>query len=171
MKEIWKDVQGYEADYMVSNLGRVCLTNLKRDILHILNLSLSESGYNHVSLRKNGKNKRFRVGRLAAITFVDTPENKPQVNHINGIKNDDRVENIEWCTPSENTIHAYKLGLAVSVKGVNKPFHKLSEDDVRQIRKSFLIGKCKKIRLAEKYNVSHPTIHRIISGEKWKHII
>lgn len=68
-------------------------------------------GYLSIRLNKNGKRYKFKVHRLVAMNYIANPENKSQVNHINGIKKDNSFENLEWCTPSENMIHAYKTGL------------------------------------------------------------
>lgn len=106
--EIWKDIIGYENIYQVSNFGRV--RSLRR--LRIVNQRLSKSGYLNVTLRKesNSKLKGMRVNRLVAIAFIENINNKPYVNHINSIKTDNNVNNLEWCTQSENIKHAYKIG-------------------------------------------------------------
>lgn len=106
MEEIWKDVIGYEGLYKVSNLGNVM--NLKRN--KILKLR-KRMGYNSVILYKNNEPKSQRVHRLVGFAFIPNPFNKPQINHKNGIKDDNRVENLEWVTLSENRQHAYDTGL------------------------------------------------------------
>lgn len=122
MEEIWKDIKGYEGFFMVSNLGRVkrvprisinkwsTETFLKEKIL---NPTLSYKGYPTVTLRKekNKDHKTFFVHRLVANHFLGNPENKQQINHIDGNKKNNKVDNLEFCTQSENIKHAYKIGL------------------------------------------------------------
>src|SRR5690349_9031584 len=107
-EEIWKDIPGYEDLYQVSNIGRV--KSFKRGKEAVRVLSLKKSGYLYVCLC-NSINKHLRVNRLVALAFIPNPENKSDVNHKNGIKSDNRVENLEWNTPSENRQHAYRAGL------------------------------------------------------------
>jgi hypothetical protein len=106
--EIWKDIEGYENIYQISNFGRVkSLRTFK-----IIKQRKSISGYLNVTLRKEttSKLKGMRVNRLVALAFVSNPNNKPYVNHINAIKTDNNFINLEWCTQSENIKHAYKIG-------------------------------------------------------------
>ena len=112
MKEIWKPIKDYEGLYEVSNLGNVRALNYHRQkIMKILKTKYTKDGYYETTLLKNSKPKSIRTHRLVAETFIEIPKNKPQVNHKNGNKLDNRVENLEWCTCKENIQHAIKIGL------------------------------------------------------------
>ena len=105
MEEIWKDIEGYEGYYQVSNLGRV--KSLGFDKWHkgkVLKQSFDGKGnYLFVGLHKNGKTKQRNVHRLVAETFIPNPDNLPCVNHINEVKTDNRAINLEWCTIEYNS--------------------------------------------------------------------
>lgn len=124
MKEIWKDIKGYEGLYQVSNLGRI--KSLERYVknhdamqYHEEKIKLAterkrndgKQGYLALQLYRDNKAKNCYVHRLVAEAFIPNPESKPTVNHINGDKHDNRAENLEWATYSENNIHAYVTGL------------------------------------------------------------
>jgi len=100
--EKWKKIEGYE--YWISNQGRM---KNKDKVLKLV----TNRGYHRVGLYKNGKPKHFLVHRLVAIYFIENTNNKPIINHKNGVKKDNRVENLEWCTDSENKYHAYANNL------------------------------------------------------------
>ena len=101
--EIWKDIKGYEGLYQVSKYGKV--RSIKKSNYHIIKENRHKQGYPFVIL-SNSKYKYHLVHRLVAEAFIPNPDNKPQVNHINGDKYDNRVENLEWVTMSENMLHS-----------------------------------------------------------------
>lgn len=100
MSEIWKSIKDYEGLYEVSNLGRV--RRLKKDKEFILKPIINKFGYLQVSLSKNNIVKNHRIHRLVAEAFISNPDNKPDVDHINTIRIDNRVENLRWVTKQEN---------------------------------------------------------------------
>jgi hypothetical protein len=105
MTEVWRDVPGYVGLYQVSNTGRVRNARSGR----VLKLNKQGRGYAQTMLSKGGQRSYPLVHRLVAMVFIPNPENKPQINHINGDKGDNRVENLEWCTSSENLYHRYQV--------------------------------------------------------------
>ena len=103
MIEIFKDVKGYEGLYQISNVGNVkSLGNDKTKKEKILKPAKNHKGYLFVGLCKQGKQKNHYIHRLVAQAFIDNPNNLEQINHKNEIKTDNRVENLEWCTPKQN---------------------------------------------------------------------
>lgn len=114
-KEEWKDIQGYEGLYQVSNLGRVKsleritkIPNAKRIEKEKIRKLGTRNGYFVINLMKNNKRKSFQVHRLVAEAFIDNPQDKPFVNHIDYNKKNNNVYNLEWCTQKENVHHSIK---------------------------------------------------------------
>jgi len=159
--------------YMISNHGNLRSLDRKDSIgreLEGRELKLiNRDGYLDVMLCKDGKALRCQVHRLVAETFIPNPENKRTVNHKNGDKTDNRIDNLEWATQSENVKHAYDNGLNAPTKGEQHPNSKLTEAKVREIRDRYDNG-CPQYKLAEEYGVSPQHISYIIRGELWKHI-
>lgn len=105
MEEVWKPIKGFEGRYSVSNKGRVKTHRYNWN--KIMKPAYDNSGYLYVHII----DKKKKIHRLVAEAFIPNPENKSQVNHKNGVKDDNRVENLEWATPSENQLHSlYVLG-------------------------------------------------------------
>lgn len=102
--EEWRDICGFEGVYQISNMGRVkrIIDAFGRPLIRILHPYLSPAGYYLVDLRASGKKKKISVHRLVAIAFIENPDNKPNIDHINAIKDDNRAENLRWCTQKEN---------------------------------------------------------------------
>ena len=166
MEEIWENIEGFEGIYQVSNLGKV--KSLKFGKEKYLNITKSSIGYLNTKLQLNKKNKSFLVHRLVAETFIKNEFNKPCVNHINGVKTDNRIENLEWCTHKENTEHSLKNDLRKT--GCNHKQSKLSLKDIEYIRKNYK-EKDKKnggYKLAEMFGVSRNCISRIIKNKTYK---
>lgn len=105
MKEIWKDITGYEDKYQISNTGKVKSFVGKHKILKLTN----NDGYMYVGLNKDKKQKRFRVHRLVAEAFVVNNHNHPIVNHLDGDKSNNNYNNLEWCTQEYNMSHKIEL--------------------------------------------------------------
>ena len=124
MKEEWRDIEGYEGKYMVSNMGNV--KSLKRTVWYnggyykksekILKGCDNGKGYLRVELCKDGKGKWYRINRLVAQAFLENPQNLPEVNHIDQDKTNNKVENLEWCTNQYNV----EYSKAKAVIGINK---------------------------------------------------
>jgi len=111
--EVWKDVLGFEGMYQVSNLGRVkSLDRIdsigKRQYSRILKTAPSSKKYLNVVFCKNGKCKTHRVHRVVAIAFLDNPYNLPQINHIDSVRDNNKVDNLEFCSERENSCHRFK---------------------------------------------------------------
>jgi len=169
MLEVWKDVVGYEGLYQVSNLGNVkSLGNEFSRKERLLKLSFQSKGYLTVVLQKDAKRKMVLVHRLVAEHFIPNIYNKPQINHINGIKTNNRIENIEWVSHRENLDHAINNDLIL--KGEKNKKSKLKDVDVIEIHSLLQKGTTTTKELSETYNVSYSTIDGIRTNRYWKHL-
>lgn len=107
IKEIWKDISGYEGLYQVSNFGRI--KSYHRGKTSVL-AGTPNNGYIRIRLCKDGiRGNLILIHRLVCVAFIPNPENKPCVNHIDGNPSNNNVNNLEWCTSSENELHSHRV--------------------------------------------------------------
>lgn len=175
--EYWKPVVGYEGLYEVSNLGTVKslhkiinkgefgMVEFPEKILKVV----MRGPYRAVRIYKNKKGTRYSVHRLVAQAFIPNPKNKRQVNHIDGDKLNNNVNNLEWCTPYENTRHAIKNGLFSDAPiGEKNGQSKLTTENVLYIKNTRRIVSRRDLSL--QFKISIKQVDRIRSGERWGHI-
>ncbi len=169
MKEIWKKY--YDTNYYVSNLGNIksyypSTKNWRNKVL-----TTSNRGYLRVSFNLNKKYTMKLVHRLVGELFIPNPNNLPQINHINGIKTDNRIENLEWCDASYNLKHSYKALGRTDNRNRNQKLGmaKLTDDQVEYIRQTYIPfhKDFSATKLAEKFGIKSNTISYIVNNKTW----
>lgn len=171
--EEWRDVPNFEG-YQVSNLGKIRgIDRLKqgRSGLRLtrgqeMKQMLNKKGYPEVRLRKNGTHTRL-VHKLVASAFLVKSGGCTQINHINGVKTDNSVLNLEWVTQSENQKHAYKLGLQPSRAGESNNKATITDKDVTKLKLLYNSGKTTK-EVSEFTGVNLSIVRQIIYGQSWR---
>lgn len=169
-----KPILGYEEIYSIRKDGQVLsharITKSGKPLEDKwLRPGLNGSGYLRVNLRKNEKVSTHSIHRLLATAFISNPSNYPIINHINGIKTDNRLDNIEWCTYSRNNQHAYDTGLKVRPCGELAGKAKLKEADILAIKVMYIETRsCPAV--AKHFNVHANTVRSILRGDSWGHL-
>lgn len=164
--EEWKEINGHEGDYKISNTGKVYSYKSNK----ILKLIKCSSGYYRVTLCKKGTYSTCHIHRLVAEMFIgkrtSNSRSHCQVNHIDGDKLNNNIENLEYCTARENRVHANQLGLtSKKPDGAFNP-SKLTVEQVKDIKKRLAANELQK-DIAKIYNVRPPSIHSIKKGRTW----
>lgn len=180
----WRPVPDFEGMYAVSSCGRV--RSLAREVIQrgphkvtryivqsrVMRSCVTSTGYRMVSLSRAGKVKMFYVHRLVAMAFIPNPENKPQVNHIDGDRQNNLVENLEWVDARGNYLHAVSLwGPRKSPNPSRGESHyraKLTWPQVRAIRKMAASGKYTKTKIAAKFGITDANVYSIVVYKTWK---
>lgn len=181
--EVWNDVKNYEGLYLVSNFGRIKSLDktVKSGIFNnplrfvpgkIMTPKPDKDGYLRIGLTSNFKKKIIPVHRIVAGAFLENPLNKPQVNHINGIKYDNLVENIEWATLSENRVHSYRTGLqnGLNRRGAKNNFVKLTKEQVIEIRRLYALSNVTQKELAVRFGITQGGVHNVVNFKSWNYL-
>ncbi len=168
----WKDIKGYENLYQASTDGEIYSIISKRILKQFYRGSRPDNKYLVVELHKNKEGKTTSVHRIIAETFIPNPNNLPCVNHKDGNKYNNCVDNLEWCTYSENNYHACRTGLKNIPRGTKSKNSKLSYDEVADIKKCLILGDLEygTRPLAEKYGVDHRVIMDIYHNRKYQDV-
>jgi hypothetical protein len=175
--ELWRSIPAHP-DYEVSSAGRIRRITAGSNstfIGKIRKLNPTWMGYLQITLRFSGEPKRFKthyVHRLVANAFLDTPASRSEINHVNGDKTDNRASNLEWCSRSENHLHAYRTGLQTARyahRGTDTWNSVLDEHTVRRIRVMNAIGKSG-WRIGKELGLNPSTVYAVLSGYSWKHV-
>ena len=167
--ELWKSTGGnmYESDYQISTFGRV--KSIKDGRERILKPSVDKDGYLQIALSKNGNVKKFKIHRLVAPAFIPNPDGKSQINHRDGNKMNNHVDNLEWNTDRENNLHAIKTGLRKYQKNSNRT---LTNEQVTWCRKVYIPfdSEFGSTALANKFGISQPCMNSILHSKTYKDV-
>lgn len=169
----WRKIPGYEGLYEVSNDGRVRSWKNgswgRAGKPKELSQNITETGYPMLSLCRDGVPRKVTVHRLVTEAFISNPENKPCINHLDGDRANNHVNNLEWCTYAENNQHAYDTG-AADRRGEGQPRSILTEREVIEIREKYVPRVVTQADLAKEYNVSRSAICSIVNRHCWTHL-
>lgn len=165
----WLDIPGYVGIYQVSNTGSVRRLKSHGKLPPLSTVYMREKNtYLRINLSKQGLRQEFSVHRLVMLAFKGEPSKGMDVNHINGIRTDNRLDNLEYCTRKENIRHSIDV-LGRSRTGTGNGYAKLKDDDVREIRQLIAIGESDQ-SICIRYSVVPRTIRFIRTNKTWLHI-
>jgi DNA-binding XRE family transcriptional regulator len=165
------NIQGLNRNYYISDDGRIFNKDMKE-------LKPSATGYNYndkanhycyVTLIIDGKRKNKYIHRLVAEAFIPNPNNYPQVNHKDGNRCNNSVQNLEWCSNIQNQLHKLEV-LNIDYTGEKNPANKLSKDEVLKIKELLENSNLSQKKIGDMFGISQTTIHEIKYGYVWSHV-
>lgn len=176
----WFEIPGFNGVYSINAKGDVKNNGIRphktgrKPSGRILKATINAEGYWWIPLRGHidrMKQRSYSIHRLLAITFIPNPDNKPCINHKNSIRSDNSLENLEWCTFSENNSHAHRVGGQRKYIGQRHNQARLSDSQVIEIRKTFQKRKRMMPDFMKNYGVSKGCITAIVDNKTWKHLL
>lgn len=168
LTEKWIIIDSERTDYKITIYGQV-ISFKGRKYIHpyILNPIKASNGYLKVNLIIDGKNKLYSIHRLVAITFIPNPDNLPEVNHINGDKNDNTIFNLEWCTSAENIQHAFRNNLIHHTANEDHPMASITNETALKIANMLASGMYNMTEIAEECKTTYTVVKKIKNRYRW----
>jgi hypothetical protein len=165
-RELWRDVLGWEGKYQVSSLGEIRHASGKQ-------VGQWKSSQGYALARLSSPRATVRVHRIVAAAFIQNPLQKPAINHIDCNRSNNKAENLEWCTQTENLRHSHRLGRMQKDywTGKRSPSAVLSDDQVKTMRIMYETGRWSFSQLGEVFGVSKRCVGRAISGETYRDLV
>lgn len=164
------NVEGYERfiGYAVGQDGIIWSCKHRNRFRHWspMKPKIADNGYHRISINNNNYKKELPIHRLVALCFIPNPDNKPYINHINGIKTDNDAKNLEWVTTSENLKHAYDTGLKPKYFGEDHWNNKVTKEQENEIKQKRATGVPVK-QLMSEYNIGRTSVWRIVNNKTW----
>lgn len=167
--EEWKPIIGFEDFYQISNYGRVKTTH-KNNNSKTIKKPFYSKGYLKIQLCLNKKQTNYSIHRLVALHFIDNPQNKSDVNHLRGFKDDNVFTQLEWSTHQQNTKHAYENKICIRAKG-NITNVKLTKQNILDIKSIYFKNGMSDKEISKIFNVSRQTINNIKNQKYWNNEI
>lgn len=167
MTSQWKYVEDTDGRYVIFDDGTI-LTSCYRFTHgpHFMRPFKTHNGYHRITLFVRGQHRKFFMHRLVAQAFMSRPSSQHEVNHKNGVKTDNRIENLEWVSKSENSLHAIRSGLQIVKRGTDAPGAKLTEQQVIDLYLARKRGE-KNVSISRRTGVNHKTVSDIWLGKRW----